>query len=261
MECNRRRPRPAQQEGPKVHAGARRGRSISPRDEGPGEARRTRRASWNDGGRGSGVVRVSCAAVLAIAAALAATAAPAQAGGEVGYTSTPVTGVPVTAAGAAASRLARTDASLLGRLSSAPVNVVVKLDYDALATYAGGVPGLAATSPAATGRRLDLASPAAQAYRGYAATIEDRFLSALTAAVPDARVGARLRIAYGGVALTVPQNRVVDLLRLPGVLAVQRDGLEHPLAASTARGHLATRSNGQMATAATLPGNGGRGVI
>ena len=141
------------------------------------------------------------------------------------------------------------------------MNVVVKLDYDALATYAGGVPGLAPTSPAATGRRLDLASPAAQAYRGYAVSIEDRFLSALTATVPDARVGARLRIAYGGVALTVAQNRVGDLLRLPGVLAVQRDRLEHPLAASNARGQLATRSSGQLATTTAQPGNGGRGVI
>ena len=121
------------------------------------------------------------------------------------------------------------------------MNVVVKLDYDALATYAGGVPGLAATSPAATGRRLDLASPAAQAYRGYAAGVEDRFLSALAASVRTRQVGARLRIAYGGVALTLPQNRVDDLLRLPGVLAVQRDGLEQPLAASTPRGQLATR--------------------
>src|SRR5919198_5086754 len=45
-------------------------------------------------------------------------------------------------------RLAKSDAGLLAQRSSKPVNVVVKLDYDALTAYRGGVPGLAATSPA-----------------------------------------------------------------------------------------------------------------
>src|SRR5262245_62814281 len=45
------------------------------------------------------------------------------------------------------SRLAQTDPALLGRTDSTPVNVVVKLDYDSVATYAGSINGLAATSP------------------------------------------------------------------------------------------------------------------
>src|SRR4051812_620833 len=49
---------------------------------------------------------------------------------------------------------ARTDPTLLGRTDSAPVNVMIKYDYDATASYAGGVDGLAATSPSVTGKTL-----------------------------------------------------------------------------------------------------------
>ena len=53
---------------------------------------------------------------------------------------------------APSSALAQTDPALLGR-PTPPVNVMIKLDYDAVATYAGAVPGLAATSPSVTGDR------------------------------------------------------------------------------------------------------------
>ena len=46
-------------------------------------------------------------------------------------------------------------------------------------------------------------------------------------------VGAQLRIVYGGVALNLPANRARDLLALPGVVAVQRDGLAQPLTDSS----------------------------
>ena len=39
------------------------------------------------------------------------------------------------------SRIAETDPSLLGRTDSAPVEVIVKLDYDSVATYQGSVDG------------------------------------------------------------------------------------------------------------------------
>ena len=54
----------------------------------------------------------------------------------------------MSGAKSAASRLARTDPALLARTDSAPVTVMIKLDHDGSASYAGGVAGLAATSPA-----------------------------------------------------------------------------------------------------------------
>ena len=60
--------------------------------------------------------------------------------------------------------LAQTDPSLLGRTDATPVNVLIKYDYDATASYAGGVSGLAATSPAVTGKKLKNNKDAVKAY-------------------------------------------------------------------------------------------------
>src|SRR5256885_10076038 len=60
----------------------------------------------------------------------------------------------ITGTKTATSRLARTDRTLLGRHDATPLPVLVKLDYDPLATYGGGVAGYPATSPSATGRPL-----------------------------------------------------------------------------------------------------------
>jgi hypothetical protein len=130
----------------------------------------------------------------------------------------------VTAQKAPTSRLAKTDAALLGRTDSARIPVLVKLDYDSVATYAGGVRGYAATSPGTTGHKLT-ASPAEKYYETYVAGRENAFVSDLAKKVPAASVRERLRTVYGGVALSVPANKVSDLLKINGVVAVQQDAL------------------------------------
>jgi subtilisin family serine protease len=120
------------------------------------------------------------------------------------------------------SRLAKTDASLLGRKDSTPIPVLVKLDYDPVATYSGGVAGYAATSPAATGRRLS-GSAAEKRYESYLAGRESSIVKDLTGKIPGASVRQRLRTVYGGVAATVPANKIGELLKVPGVAAVQQD--------------------------------------
>jgi subtilisin family serine protease len=134
-----------------------------------------------------------------------------------------------TGAEVASSRLARTDHRLLGLTSSKPVDVTVKLDYEAIAAYQGGVAGFAATSPRATGKALNRSSLGYRRYRGHVLRVEDRFVARLRARLPRAVVGRRLRTVYGGVALRLPGNQVGDLLRVPGVVAVQRDRLQRPL--------------------------------
>jgi subtilisin family serine protease len=176
-----------------------------------------------------GVVAAVAVALAVLAAGAGATPPPTPAD-QVTLTATPLTPVSrVQGTKSTTSRLAQTDESLLSQGSTAPINVVVKLDYDALAAYAGQIRGLPATSPSVTGRPLNLRSVAARRYQGYTQGIEQRFLDALRVRVPAARVGTRLRTAYGGVALTLPGNEVEDLLKLPGVVAVQRDRLEQPL--------------------------------
>jgi subtilisin family serine protease len=179
------------------------------------------------------VVAVVALAVAVLAAPGGAGAAPAAAG-QPKLTATPVTPVSrVQGAKSASGQLARTDTSLLGQRSTAPVHVVVKLDYDSLAAYRGQIKGLPATSPSVTGKKLNLKSDAARRYQGYVQGVERRFLDALRARVPAARAGTRLRTTYGGVALTLPSNQVAELLKLPGAAAVQRDRLEQPLTDSS----------------------------
>lgn len=121
------------------------------------------------------------------------------------------------------ARLARTDPDLLARTDERRVPVLVRLDQDPLATYTGGVAGAPATSPAATGRPLTVELAATSTYARRAATRETEATRALRAAVPELRVVRRLPLLYGGVAATVPADRVAAVLAVPGVVAVQSD--------------------------------------
>ena len=127
-------------------------------------------------------------------------------------------------------RLAETDPSLLGKASSELINVIVKLDYDPAAVYAGGLAGLKATSPSITGRSLDRNAAAVAKYQSYIDGFEARATRAIRAHVDGAQIGQSFRLAYGGLALRLPANQVGELLETPGVAAVQRDQLEEPLA-------------------------------
>ncbi len=130
------------------------------------------------------------------------------------------------------SRVAKSDQALLDRTDTAAVPIVVKLDYDSVATYAGGVKDLAPTSPSVTGQPLTDA-PAEKAYEGFAAGKEAAFARDLAAVVPGAKVEQSLRTVYGGVAVTVPADKAEAVLAIPGVVAVQQNQLRHKLTDSS----------------------------
>jgi Subtilase family/Fibronectin type-III domain/PA domain len=155
------------------------------------------------------------------------------------------------------SRLAKTDQSLLGRSDSAPLQVVIKLDYDPVATYAGGIRGLAATSPSVTGKSLSGATAAKQRYEAYIDGKEKAFKAELGKRVPAAHLGTSLRTVYGGVAARVPANSIADILKIPGVVAVQEDKLNQPLTDSSPQFLGAPSVYNQVGTTA----NAGQGVI
>jgi len=131
----------------------------------------------------------------------------------------------ITGAKSITGRLAQTDPTLLGRTDSTPVNVVVKLDYDATASYAGDIEGLEATSPKVTGEALTGETPAEVAYETYTSDVDATFRDQLAAAIPSADAGKSLQTVYGGVAVTLPADQVATLLALPEVAAVQVDQL------------------------------------
>jgi hypothetical protein len=126
-------------------------------------------------------------------------------------------------------KLAQTDPRLLGKTSSQPINVMVKLDYDAVASYAGGIGSLKPTSPSVTGTSIKANAAAVSAYRAYLTKIERAALNQVDAKIANATVGSVFRLAYGGFSLRLPANQVGALLQIPGVVAVQRDTLSQPL--------------------------------
>jgi subtilisin family serine protease len=130
----------------------------------------------------------------------------------------------------ASAHLADTDPSLLGQTSSDPVNVMIKYDYDPTASYEGGVSGLPATSPRKTGKSLEENQSAVQAYESYTEAKSHGISDAVKQAVPSAEIGKTFYSVYGGVQATIPANQVAAVLQVPGVTAVQKDNLEHPLA-------------------------------
>ena len=163
----------------------------------------------------------------------------------------------VEAAKAASSGLAQTDPELLGRTDSTPTAVLIKLDYDATASYAGTVEGFAATSPSVTGRPLTGSSPAENRYNEHIASVEASSVGELRRRVPAAQIGRSLRIVYGGVAAVVPANQIDELLTIPGVVAVQQDKLLQPLTDSSPEFVNATQVYNQLGTTA----NAGQGTI
>ncbi|HYO17444.1 MAG TPA: S8 family serine peptidase, partial [Dermatophilaceae bacterium] len=134
----------------------------------------------------------------------------------------------ITGAKSASGRLAQSDKTLLARTDSALVNVMVKLDYDAAASYMGNIAGLPATSPSVTGRPLNGATPAQKAYAAYTGKTDSTFRASLATKLPKAKTGQSVSQVYGGLAVRLPANQVKTLINLPGVAAVQADKLQHP---------------------------------
>ena len=134
-----------------------------------------------------------------------------------------------TVAKSVTGRLAKSDPALLKRTDSTPVSVMVKLDLDSVASYAGGVEGLAPTSPVVTGKSLENNAKAVKAYTKHADQVLGDTAGDIKRAVPSAKVGKSFTSAYGGLAVKVPANQAKDLLAVPGVVAVQADSLEHTL--------------------------------
>ena len=182
--------------------------------------------------RGLSLAALMSAAVVIFSGA-PGSAAPPPGGSGRHWTATPLSGTLVQGFKSATGRLAKSDAGLLHLRSSKPVHVMVKLDYDSLAAYRGGIPGYGATSPAVTGHGLDPASAGARRYQNYIGGVENRFRAALDTRVPGARAGGGLRTVYGGLAVTLPGDKVPDLLKLPGVAAVQEDAVASPLTDSS----------------------------
>ena len=163
----------------------------------------------------------------------------------------------VTGDKAPSSRLAQTDRALLARRDAQQVQVMLKLDYDSVATYTGGIDDLAATSPSVTGRKLTGRSGAERSYQAYINDRKADIVARVTAAVPGVTVGSSIDVVYGGVTAVVPANRIKDLVGVEGVVAVHENKIQQPLTDSSPEFMGAPTIYSQLGGAA----NSGKGVI
>ncbi len=169
-------------------------------------------------------------AVLSLMAAALASPVAAVAPDKASFTATALSPTNVTnVAKSESGKLAQTDPALLGLKGTNRISVLVKLDYDAVASYAGGVDGLAATSPEVTGKSLKKNQKAVSAYLAHVAKLEKATKNAINSKIKGVSFGDSFQTAYGGVRVTVPQNQIANLLKVAGVTAVQKDELRQPL--------------------------------
>lgn len=109
--------------------------------------------------------------------------------------------------------------------ATGPGRYIVQLEDDALATYQGGIAGLEATSPMASGdTELDLNSEASVAYLNYLEKEQVAFLSA-TANALDRSVEPvyQYKHALNGVVLVLTPEEAAAVAKLPGVKHIERD--------------------------------------
>lgn len=106
------------------------------------------------------------------------------------------------------------------------VSVIVKLRVVPLASYKGGVRGFAATSPRATGHKLNLRSAASARYLRFVNRKLGAFERRAKAVAPRSRVTHTYNLVYGGVSMLAPAAKLKQLAHLPGVVSVQPDTLE-----------------------------------
>lgn len=133
------------------------------------------------------------------------------------------------------AQLAKSSPELLKSTDTAKTTIMVKLDYDSASAYQGGVDDLAATSPGVTGKTLKKSDKNVSAYLKHVDGQAAAAAKAITKLVPSAKVTGTFNVAYGGLAVTLPESSAKKLLTIPAVAAVQSDTLEHPMveAAST----------------------------
>ncbi len=97
---------------------------------------------------------------------------------------------------------------------------IVELAAPPLARYRGGIAGLGATAPSATGRRIDPASAGARAYES---ELGRRQAAVIAAAAPGAKPSVEYRTAFNGFAAKLSDEQVKALRATDGVSRVVRE--------------------------------------
>lgn len=115
--------------------------------------------------------------------------------------------------------------------ATGPAVYIIHLEEPALPAYEGGVPGLKATSPRATGRtRLDANTADSAAYRDYLSGRQAEFICAMETALDrSVQVRFQYQAALNGMSVELTPEDAVRVAALEGVKAVLRNWEEHAL--------------------------------
>ncbi|MDX9953682.1 MAG: S8 family serine peptidase [Anaerolineae bacterium] len=137
--------------------------------------------------------------------------------------------------------LQASNAQVIGEIpgSKDPALYIVRLHDPALASYFGGIAGLAATSPRATGAsKLDPQAPASVAYLNYLEAKHSKALAAVESALgrPVTMTFQYLAV-LNGFAVTLTPAEAAKVAQLPEVQAVYRD-VERELDTEVGPGHI-----------------------
>lgn len=165
----------------------------------------------------------SLVVVLGLLVPAGAAAAPANSASDIAFV--PAAGGPgarrnAVVAGDAPSPPARYEQPVID--PDKIVRAIVQLEDPPLASYQGGISGLRATSPVATGLgKLNVNSAESQAYVGYLAGKRAAFRSELARALPNAQVQYEYEVVLNGLAVKARWGDLDAMGRLPGVKAVE----------------------------------------
>jgi uncharacterized repeat protein (TIGR01451 family) len=109
--------------------------------------------------------------------------------------------------------------------ASGPANYIIMLQDPPLASYRGGIAGLAATSPEVRGqRKLDSDSPAALAYLSYLEVTQKNVLQAIQAKTSQlVKPIFTYQHAFNGFAITLTPQQAAEVAKMPGVAMVERE--------------------------------------
>ena len=114
-------------------------------------------------------------------------------------------------------------------LSDAEIYLIRLVDPP-LASYDGGISGLEPTRPSVTGAlKLDVDTPASQAYGSYLAQKQNEVVEAMQLRFSHQMdVVYRYNTAYNGLAVRLTGQEALEAASLPGVADVQRDFVRYP---------------------------------
>jgi len=111
-----------------------------------------------------------------------------------------------------------------------PANYIVQLSDPAVASYKGGIQGLAATNPSTLGNNRLQNNAATKAYVDYLKGVQASFLSNVNGALGrDVKVLFTYQHAFNGMALVITPLEADQIAKLDGVRMVVRETIEQPL--------------------------------